>query len=129
MLSVDKFRDDQVMQLQYLEDTKTIKRKYGLQLWDYPKENTFKERVARVKELMKLEDEKKMQAGIQQMREDSLLMVDRLFVGKDFNKNVGLFIRDDSGNQRIKLYIDKNNDPRLKFFDDEGKVIHAICCN
>ncbi len=117
------------MQLQYLEDTKTIKRKYGLQLWDYPKENTFKERVARVKELMKLEDEKKMQAGIQQMREDSLLMVDRLFVGKDFNKNVGLFIRDDSGNQRIKLYIDKNNDPRLKFFDDEGKVIHAICCN
>ncbi len=44
VLSVDKFRDDQIMQLQYMEDTKTYDRKYGLQIWDYPKENTFRER-------------------------------------------------------------------------------------
>lgn len=38
VLSVDKFRDDQIMQLQYMENTKNYDRKYGLQIWDYPKE-------------------------------------------------------------------------------------------
>ena len=40
VLSVDQFGDGQIMQLQYIEDTQNKLRKYGLQLWDYPKDNT-----------------------------------------------------------------------------------------
>src|SRR5579859_3338940 len=36
--SIDKYKDDQVMQLQYMENTENKSRKYGLQLWDYGKE-------------------------------------------------------------------------------------------
>ena len=31
-------------------------------------------------------------------------MEDRLFIGKNFNKDVGLFIKDQKGKPRIKIY-------------------------
>ena len=80
VLSVDKFRDDQVMQLQYMEDTKSKNRKYGVQLWDYPKENSFNERMKGFEELEKLKNKDEIQKAYDKMKEDSLLMEDRLFL-------------------------------------------------
>jgi len=56
VLSVDKYRDDQVMQLRYVEDTKKDARTYGMQFWDYPKEDGYQERNKAFKELQKIED-------------------------------------------------------------------------
>ena len=78
VLSVDKFRDDQIMQLQYMENTQNYDRKYGLQIWDYPKEKTFNERMRRFKELDKLKNKEEQQQAIKKMKTDSLLMEDRL---------------------------------------------------
>ena len=123
ILSVDKFRDDQVMQLQYMEDTKSKNRKYGIQLWDYPKENSFEERMKRFKELEKLKNNDEIQKAYNKMKDDSLLMEDRLFLGKTFNKEIGLFIKDKNGKPRIKVYIDDNNIPKIEFLDDKGNII------
>ena len=123
VLSVDKFRDDQVMQLQYMEDTKSKNRKYGIQLWDYPKENSFEERMKRFKELEKLKNNDEIQKAYNKMKDDSLLMEDRLFLGKTFNKEIGLFIKDKNGNPRIKVYINDNNIPKIEFLDDKGNII------
>jgi len=123
VFSIDKFRDDQVMQLQYMEDTKKYERKYGLQIWDYPKENTFKERMNRFKELEQIQDDQARQLAYQKMKLDSLLMEERLFIGKKFNKDVGLFINDQNGIPRIKIYIDNDDNPKIELLDKEGKVI------
>ncbi|AQX06869.1 hypothetical protein ATB99_10890 [Elizabethkingia meningoseptica] len=123
VLSVDKFRDDQIMQLQYMEDTKTYDRKYGLQIWDYPKENTFRERNKRFNALDQLKTQEEKQKAIKKMRTDSLLMEDRLFIGKKFSKEVGLFINDEKGKPRIKIYVDKNNTPKIELLNENGKVI------
>ncbi|HFK5571005.1 TPA: hypothetical protein ACG0AO_002822 [Elizabethkingia meningoseptica] len=123
VLSVDKFRDDQIMQLQYMEDTKTFDRKYGLQIWDYPKENTFSERNKRFNALDQLKTQEEKQKAIKKMRTDSLLMEDRLFIGKKFSKEVGLFINDEKGKPRIKIYVDKNNAPKIELLNENGKVI------
>ena len=123
VLSVDKFRDDQVMQLQYMEDTKSKNRKYGIQLWDYPKESSFEERMKRFKELEKLKNNDEIQKAYNKMKDDSLLMEDRLFLGKTFNKEIGLFIKDKNGNPRIKVYINDNNIPKIEFLDDKGNII------
>ncbi|MDE5439684.1 hypothetical protein KRE40_17090 [Elizabethkingia meningoseptica] len=123
VLSVDKFRDDQIMQLQYMEDTKTYDRKYGLQIWDYPKENTFRERNKRFNALDQLKTQEEKQKAIKKMRTDSLLMEDRLFIGKKFSKEVGLFINDEKGKPRIKIYVDKNNVPKIELLNENGKVI------
>ena len=66
------------MQLQYMENTQNYDRKYGLQIWDYPKEKTFNERMRRFKELDKLKNKEEQQQAIKKMKTDSLLMEDRL---------------------------------------------------
>ena len=48
---------------------------------------------------------------------------ERLFVGKRMNNEFGVFINDDTGKPRIKLYIDQNNNPKMEFLNEEGKVI------
>ncbi|TRZ43120.1 hypothetical protein [Robertkochia solimangrovi] len=123
VLSVDKFRDDQIMQLQYMENTKNHNRKYGLQLWDYPKENTFEERNNRFNGMENLETDLEKKQAYQKMKTDSLLMEDRLFIGKGFNKDVGLFINDKEGNPRIKIYVDSEDNPRIEILDKEGEII------
>lgn len=123
VLSVDKYRDDQIMQLQYMEDTKTFERKYGLQLWDYPKEGSYNERMHRFSKIEKLQNNSERSQAYKQMKLDSLLMEQRLFIGKDFNQDVGLFISDKNGNQRIKVYIDENDNPKIEFLDKDGKVV------
>lgn len=123
VLSIDKYRDDQIMQLQYMEDTKTSERKYGLQLWDYPKENSYSERIRKFSEIDKMQSNNERNQAYKKMRLDSLLMEERLFIGKDFNQYVGLFIKDRNGKPRIKIYIDENDNPKLEFLDNEGKII------
>lgn len=123
VLSVDKYRDDQVMQLRYIEDTKKDARTYGMQFWDYPKEDSFQERNKAFKDLQKIEDNKEKRAAYIKMKKDGLLPEDRMFVGKKMNKDVGLFINDDKGRARIKIYIDQDNNPKIELLNEEGKAI------
>lgn len=123
VLSVDKFRDDQVMQLQYIEDTENNARKYGLQLWDYPKEDSFDERTKAFQELQKLQDKGERNTAYLKMKEDGFLPENRMFVGKKINKDVGLFINDNKGNPRIRIYIDKDNNPKIELLDVDGKIM------
>lgn len=123
VLSVDKFRNDQIMQLQYMEDTQTSTSKYGLQLWEYPKDGSFSERMQRFEEIEKLKSDEEKRLAIQKMKEDSLLMEERLFIGKKFNKEVGLFINDKNGKTRIRIYVDDNDNAKIEFLDKDGKLV------
>lgn len=123
VLSVDQFRDDQIMQLQYIENREQKRRKYGLQIWDYPKEGSFSERNERFHKLENLKTPEEQQAAISKMKLDSLLSEERLFIGKNFSKEVGLFISDQQGNPRIKIYIDEKNNPKIEFLDEKGNAI------
>ncbi len=121
VLSVDKYRDDQVMQLRYVENTEEDTRTYGVQFWDYAKENGFDARIQAFEALQKLEDQEK-QAAYLKMMEDGLLPSDRMFVGKKMNQDVGLFINDNKGRPRIKIYIDNDNNPKIELLDEEGEI-------
>ena len=123
VLSIDQYRDDQIMQLQYQENTFDDKRKYGLQIWDYKKEDGFDERYERYLELNTIEDKELREQRIAEMKSDSLWMEDRMFVGKNFQNQVGLFINDQFGNARIRVYIDENDEPKFELLDREGKVL------
>lgn len=107
VLSIDKFQDDQVMQLQYIENTEKNKRKYGLQLWNYSKEDGYNERIQAFEELDKIQDKEEIDSFYSKMKEDGLLPEDIMFVGKKSNNEIGVFINDHTGKPRIKLFIDK----------------------
>ncbi|HRW95354.1 MAG TPA: hypothetical protein P5167_05865 [Bacteroidales bacterium] len=126
VLSIDKYRDDQVMQLQYIEDTENDQRKYGMQFWDYPKEDAYDERTQAFNELQKIEDNDEKRAAYLKMKEEGLLPENRMFVGKKMNQDVGLFINDKNGNPRIRIYIDSDNNPKLELLDEDGNVTAAV---
>jgi hypothetical protein len=121
--SIDKYKDDQIMQLQYEENTQSKARKYGLQLWDYGKEDGFAEREQRGKQLAQLNNDSLRRIAIDGLKKDGLLPNERLFVGKTFNNEVGLFIKDRNGIPRIKVYVNKQNEPKIEFLDSAGNQI------
>jgi len=122
--SVDKYLDDQVMQLQYIENLENKKRKYGLQFWTYGKENAFEERYRRYKSLENLADDSAKNKGLAQMKKEGLLSADRLFIGKNYQDEIGMFINDSDGKPRIRLYVNKNNTAKIEMLDERGNVIN-----
>ena len=123
VFSVDKYRDDQVMQLQYMENTEQNTRTYGMQFWDYPKEDGYEERSKAFEDYQKIKDNKEKTAAYLKMEQEGLLPEDRMFVGKKMNEDVGLFINDNKGNPRIKIYIDRDNNPKIELLNEEGNII------
>ncbi|HEY8937267.1 MAG TPA: hypothetical protein VIM65_18705 [Cyclobacteriaceae bacterium] len=123
--SVDQFRNDQLMQLQYLQNTlgDSIKRHYGLKLWDRAESFTLSQQVALVDSLKRLGNESIMNEKIQQLKDKGLLGVERMFAGKTDENEVGLFIRDSKGRIRIKIFCDDKNQPRIVMFNEDGSEL------
>ncbi len=124
VLSVDQFRNDQIMQLQYSQEVKDgpKHRSYGLKLWDRRDDVTVSRVSTMVDSLHKLKDKEAMNKGFEAMDQDGSFGVERMFVGKNTKDEVGLFIRDNNGKPRIKIYIDKNNKARIVTLDEKGQV-------
>lgn len=57
------------------------------------------------------------------MADAGQLGTERLFMGKTKNGEVGLFIRDEKGKTRIKLYVDKNNKTVIEMPDEKGQPV------
>lgn len=126
VLSLDQFKNDQVMQLQYNEheeNNKQRSRSYGLKLWDRSDDFTMGKLIALDDSLKKLNNEAIYLAAIQKLKSEGLLGAERLFIGKNHNNEVGLFIKDKKGLPRIKLYVDNNNRVVIQALDENGNNI------
>jgi len=103
VFSVDKYKNDQIMQLQYFSDEQGAS-KYGLQLWEIEGKLDLMDRLKARDSLSKLNyDHEKVNKILTEMN-DRLLSPQRMFVGKLYNGDVGLFIKDNEGNIRIKTF-------------------------
>jgi hypothetical protein len=123
--SIDQYKNDQIMQLQYAQDkeSKGINRSYGLKLWDRDDRFPTGRLIEYIDSLKSLKDTGAYTAGIRKIRKEGWLGRERLFVGKDTDGEVGLFLRDDKGTPRLKIYINKRNQPVIATLDDNGKLI------
>ena len=66
-----------------------------------------------VDSLKSLKDTDAYNAGIKKIRTEGWLGKERLFVGKDTDGEIGLFLRDNKGTPRLKIYINKQNQQLL----------------
>lgn len=123
--SVDQFKNDQVMQLQYSQRTTGTnkERTYGFKLWDRPDEFPMSEQLKVIDSLTALKNDAVFKKEVQRMVDAGQLGTERLFMGKTKNGEVGLFIRDEKGKTRIKLYVDKNNKTVIEMLDENGQPI------
>jgi len=122
--SIDQFKNDQIMQLDYTEDHSTpkIKRHYGLRMWDEPDALPLG-KLLKAADSLKGKGDSALNSYVQQLQEKGLWRTERFFAGKNSDGEVGLFIRDSKGKPRIKLYVDKQNNPRIEFLDENGAPV------
>jgi len=106
VFSVDQYKNDQIMQLQYDQESdqnQKIKKSYGLKMWDRPDSFTLGKLINFDDSLKKLNDTGIYNEEIQKLREKGLLGHERLFVGKTKTNEVGLFIRGEKGYPELKF--------------------------
>lgn len=120
--SIDQYKGDQIMQLQYAQEQhdRQLSRSYGLKLWDRNDHYPTARLMAVMDSLKALNDTAKYKAGIDAIRASGILGHERMFAGKMPDGNVGLFINDEKGNARVKLYVDKNGKGKIEFLNIPG---------
>ena len=56
-------------------------------------------------------------------------MAPRMFAGRNYDGETGLFLQDKFGVDRLRLYIDTNNLPKLEVLNAKGEVVREMIKN
>jgi hypothetical protein len=120
-LSFDRFRDNQVLALQYKENATTVQS--GLTLYDRPGDGSFARSLDLIAEAQEATPERRMEIGssLSAMSKGGELGVERVFLGSK-NREAQLLLKDSKGRVRARLILDERDDARLEFLDDSGRV-------
>lgn len=126
VLSIDQYKNDQVMQLmQYTNENGD--NRYGLQLWERDKKLTM---PLLQKTMDSLEKEgynyRQKLEYLKKKNDGEPITEPRLFIGKNYNRETGLFIQDKYGIDRLRFYVDSDNSPKIEVLDEKGKIIKNI---
>ncbi len=124
VFSVDQYKNDQIMQLQYQQDSGSfLTRSYGFKLWDRSDRFTLQNEVDYFDSLQNLHDTAALRRGQDALVKEGLLGVERLFLGRTKDGNTGLFLRDDKGVPRLRICVGKDNKPLIQVLGDDGQVV------
>jgi len=122
-LSFDRFKDNQVIALEHLENKSGVRS--GLTFYDRPGDGTFKKNLDLLEEasLKATTPERlaEIKATLKEMNERKEQGVQRLFIGSK-NEKAQLELKDKKGNVRGRFYIDDNGEAKLEFLDEKGGV-------
>lgn len=123
--SIDQFRNDQLMQLQYSQHAGPgrVLRSYGLRLWDRNDSFPLARELAYLDSLGALRDTAAYRRGLAQLVASNRLGAERLFLGKATSGETGLFLRDSHGRVRLKIYIDAHDQPVMQVLDAAGQPV------
>ncbi|MBI5086492.1 MAG: hypothetical protein HZB13_18090 [Acidobacteria bacterium] len=121
-LSFDRFKDNQVLALQYIENATTVQS--GLTLYDRPAQGRFKQSLDLIEEHQTASPDRKksIEATIAGMRQRGELGFDRVFIGSK-DQTAQLVLKDDHGRSRARLVVNRDNTAALEFLDESGRII------
>lgn len=122
-ITMDRYRDDQVLQILNSESIKNNKilSERGLIINDYPDLEGLTARNKAYAEAEKITDEK---IRTEKLREITKLHGGKslLFVGKTRGNSQGLFISDKSGQPKLMIYVDEKGQPKIQTMNDKGET-------
>ncbi len=126
-LTFDQYDGDQVMQLLTTDTQRGTERFVSSTLVfnDRPaKESQQKtaEIMNELTELRKSDPEAFKTKYAEYQAKELIGGAPRIMLGKSRSQNNGLFLFDDQGRPRAMFYLDKDNQPKLEAFDEEGNV-------
>lgn len=125
--SIDQYKNDQIMQLQYSQNGENKKiRSYGFKLWDRRDDFTMGQLVSHFDSLKLDNSSKAYRDEVARLKAKGYLGTERLFLGKAKNGQTGLFLSDNKGKPRLKIYIDSLNRPVIQTLDEKGAVASTL---
>lgn len=122
-ITMDRFRDDQVLQLlndeTIVNDKMTSQR--GLFINDYPTLDGINARNLQIQEAEKITDEKIRNA---KLREITKVQGNKnlMFIGKTRGNSQGMFIADKTGKPKLMIYVDSEGQPKIQTFSENGEM-------
>jgi len=123
-LSFDRFKDNQVLSLEYNENRSGVRS--GITIYDRPGDGTFVESLDLLAEAHTGNPSKERMQEIRDsltyLSQGGHLGKDRLFIGSK-NEVPQLTMNDQAGKQRVKLFVDEHDEARLVFYDSHGEVV------
>ncbi|NIG53975.1 hypothetical protein [Chitinophaga sp. Cy-1792] len=125
--TMDNYRDDQVIQILNDETYENGKAKIqrGITINEYPLGTNIEDRNAKFKALESIADPKERDAKMEEVFEKEGPKR-RLFIGRGRNNDNGLFLYDAKGKPKMKLYVDKNGNPKIEVIDSTGQTKNII---
>lgn len=120
-MSFDQFNQDQVVNLDYTDNNG--RRVMGFSINDRADIDIF--RMVEMRDsIMKIPEGPRRDAAMQTLlRPDGVpLSVQRVFIGRDRDKNAALNLSDSEGKVRARLAVDSAGNASLEFLDAAGKV-------
>ncbi|GAB5555751.1 MAG: hypothetical protein Sapg2KO_53420 [Saprospiraceae bacterium] len=126
-LSFDRYNDNQVINLEHKENIHgTVKS--GLTFYDRTGDGSFGKNLDLIYEYKygEVSDQRKTEIinEINGLKKNKQLGSERLFIGSS-NEVPQLTMKDEFGENRVKLFIDSTNAAKLHFFNEKGELIGA----
>jgi len=125
-LSFDQFDQDQVVVLNYADDNG--RRRMGLTIGDRIDMSIF-DLIAERDSIMRMPEGPEREAALRRWREprDGVpLYAQRVYVGRDVQRNALVELSDPDGRPRLRLRVDSLGTPALEFLDANGRVISRL---
>lgn len=122
-LTFDKFRGDQTIQFIH-EENKDESYFAGLKMND--QNMPLNDLMNKQNEILKLPTPEAQDAAWQTLRDQGLLMTERLRIGKDYDKSSVIKLKDAKGKVRIELKVEASGSSKINFMDEFGKVIYSL---
>lgn len=125
--TMDQYKQDQSIQLlnsEYIENGKAIIER-GLSISEYPIGSNLGETIQKVEEFSKIADEKQRNAKIEEYMKVNG-GISRMFIGRSGQNNTGIFLRDNDGKTKMKIYVNANGNPVIEVLSKSGKYINIV---
>lgn len=122
LLTFDQRKNDQIMTLRKEENFEDgeWKRQYGLLLQERS-EKQINVIVSELNEINSISDSVLRERKLDDFWSDpENLAPQRLFIGRTFSGDVGLYLMDKDNNPRLQIYVDREGLPHIESFDNEG---------
>lgn len=122
-LTFDKFRSDQTIQFLH-EEEPDGKYFAGIKMSD--QNMPLNERLKKQEEISKIPSKEEQDAAFQKLRDQGMLMTERLKIGRDTDQSSILKLKDAQGKVRIELRVTAGGEAKLNFLNDSGAVVYSL---
>ena len=122
----DQFDQDQIFVMNY--NDQNGRRRVGLTISDRHSKNIF-DWVQKRDSINKIADSTARAAALRELNAgdpNDPRVAERLYIGRDVNKNAILNMRDKFGKTRLQLVVDSLGAARIDFLDADGKVTNSL---